>query len=65
MLRGKECFICPAYPYTSGHVMVIPHKHEASLAALATQTAHELMDLAQKTERALLRRSTHRTSTLG
>ena len=54
ILRGKDCFICHnAYPYTSGHVMVIPHKHEASLAALPVETAHELMDLAQKTERVL------------
>ena len=54
ILRGKDCFIClNAYPYTSGHVMVIPHKHEASLAALPVKTAHELMDLAQKTERGL------------
>ena len=54
VFRGAECFVClNAYPYTSGHVMVIPHKHEASLAALPEKTAHELMDLAQKTERAL------------
>ena len=54
VLRGKECFIClNAFPYTSGHVMVIPHKHEASLAALQPETAHELMDLAQKTAYAM------------
>jgi ATP adenylyltransferase len=48
VLRGTTCFIClNAYPYTSGHV------HEASLAALTADTAHELIDLAQKTERAL------------
>jgi len=29
-----------------GHVMVIPHVHEASLAALPVAIAHELMDLA-------------------
>jgi ATP adenylyltransferase len=52
--RGAECFIClNAYPYNSGHVMVIPNVHEASLAALPVSTAHELMDLAQKTERVL------------
>jgi ATP adenylyltransferase len=52
--RGAHCFIClNAYPYTSGHVMVIPREHEASLAALAAPSAHELMDLAQKTERVL------------
>jgi ATP adenylyltransferase len=56
VFRGVECFVClNAYPYTSGHVMVIPHKHEASLAALPETTAHELMDLAQKTERVLER----------
>jgi ATP adenylyltransferase len=52
--RGKDCFIClNAFPYTSGHVMVIPHVHEASLAALPLTTAHELIDLAQQTERVL------------
>lgn len=54
VFRGVECFVClNAYPYTSGHVMAIPHKHEASLAALPVATAHELIDLAQKTERVL------------
>jgi ATP adenylyltransferase len=54
VLRGAECFIClNAFPYSSGHVMVIPYKHEASLAALPVSTAHELVDLAQKTERVL------------
>jgi ATP adenylyltransferase len=54
VLRGTKCFIClNAYPYTSGHVMVIPHVHESSLAALPAETTHELIDLAQKTERVL------------
>jgi ATP adenylyltransferase len=52
--RGKHCFIClNAFPYTSGHVMVMPFKHLDRLAALPEETAHELMDLAQLTERAL------------
>lgn len=56
VLRGTACYVClNAYPYTSGHVMVIPRVHESSLAALPTETAHELVDLAQKTERALTR----------
>lgn len=54
VLRGKFCFIClNAYPYTSGHVMVMPYAHLARLSALPTETAHELMDLAQRTERVL------------
>lgn len=52
--RGTDCFVClNAFPYTSGHVMAIPYRHEASLAALPVATAHELMDLAQRAERVL------------
>jgi ATP adenylyltransferase len=52
--RGKHCFIClNAFPYTSGHVMVMPYAHLDRLAALPQDTAHELMDLAQLTEQAL------------
>lgn len=51
ILRGKSCFIClNAYPYTSGHVMVMPYAHLDRLAVLPVETAHELMDLAQRTE---------------
>jgi len=54
LLRGKHCFIClNAYPYTSGHVMVMPYAHLDRIAKLDVETAHELMDLAQQTERAL------------
>jgi ATP adenylyltransferase len=54
ILRGKHCFIClNAFPYSSGHVMVMPYAHLDQLAALPVEAAHELMDLAQKTERAL------------
>ena len=56
VLRGKHCFIClNAYPYTSGHVMVLPYAHLDRLAALPVGTAHELTDLAQRTEQALER----------
>ncbi len=52
--RGHECFVClNAFPYTSGHVMVIPYAHQASLADLPVSSAHEMSDLAQKIERAL------------
>ncbi len=56
VLRGKQCFIClNAYPYTSGHVMIMPYAHLDRLAVLPTETAHELIDLAQRTEQALER----------
>jgi ATP adenylyltransferase len=54
VLRAKHCFIClNAFPYTSGHVMVMPYAHLDRLASLPAEAAHELMDLAQLTERVL------------
>ena len=51
ILRAKHCFIClNAYPYTSGHVMVMPYAHLDRLSALPVEAAHELMDLAKRTE---------------
>ena len=33
--RGKHCFVClNAFPYTSGHVMVMPYAHLDRLTAL-------------------------------
>jgi len=54
VLRAKHTFVClNAFPYTSGHVMVMPYAHLDRLAALPKGTAHELMDLAQETEQVL------------
>ena len=54
VMRGKHCFVClNAYPYTSGHVMVMPYAHLDRIAKMPEETAHELIDLAQQTERAL------------
>jgi ATP adenylyltransferase len=54
VFRGESCFVClNAFPYTSGHVMAMPYAHLDRLAALPSAAAHELMDLAQRTERAL------------
>ena len=54
--RGKHCFIClNAYPYTSGHVMVMPYAHLDRLGALPAEAGHELFDLAQQTEGVLQR----------
>ena len=54
IFRARHCFVClNAFPYTSGHVMAMPYAHVDRLAALPQDAAHELMDLAQRTERAL------------
>lgn len=56
ILRAEHCFLClNAFPYTSGHLMVVPYGHLDRLAALPAPAAHEMMDLAQRTERALER----------
>ena len=54
--RGKTCFVClNAYPYTSGHVMVMPYAHLDRLSILPVETAHELIETAQLTEKVLQR----------
>jgi ATP adenylyltransferase len=56
VLRAERVFIClNHYPYTSGHIMVVPYEHQASLAALDSAIAHELTDLTQRSEQALNR----------
>jgi ATP adenylyltransferase len=40
------------YPYTSGHLMIVPYKHIAELAALDAATLTEMMQLAQRCEAA-------------
>jgi ATP adenylyltransferase len=52
--RGPSCFlVLNAFPYNSGHLMVVPYQHQASLAALPLETADELMRLTRRAERAL------------
>jgi ATP adenylyltransferase len=54
IVRGKHCFVClNAYPYTSGHVMVVPYAHLDRIAKLPVDAAHELIELGQRTEEAL------------
>jgi ATP adenylyltransferase len=52
--RGRSCFlVLNAFPYNSGHLMVVPYRHEASLAGLPLAEADELMRLARRAERVL------------
>jgi ATP adenylyltransferase len=49
--RGENCFIClNIYPYSTGHVLIVPYQHLDSLAGLPSETAHELIHLAQRVE---------------
>ena len=49
--RGKHCFIIlNSFPYTSGHVMVVPYAHLDELQKLPEAAAQEMMALTQKME---------------
>src|SRR6202035_6184777 len=52
--RGQYCYIVlNTFPYTPGHVMVVPFAHLDELQKLPVEAAHEMMDLSQRMERVL------------
>ena len=52
--RGQSCYvILNAFPYTNGHLMVVPFEHEDQLQKLDRETAMEMMVLTQKSESVL------------
>ena len=52
--RGVNCFVClNAFPYGTGHVMIVPYLHADSLAALSPEAAQEMMETMQRIERCL------------
>lgn len=54
VFRGQHCFvILNAFPYTSGHVMVVPYEHHDKLQSLSLEAAGEMMILTQRIERIL------------
>ncbi len=49
--RGEHCFvILNAYPYTPGHVMVVPYAHLDELQNLPPEAANEMIGLSQRME---------------
>jgi ATP adenylyltransferase len=53
--RGPTCFvILNLFPYNNGHLMVIPNRHIASLAAATADELRELMELTRACEIALV-----------
>jgi ATP adenylyltransferase len=52
--RGASNFIIlNLYPYTSGHVMIVPYAHVAELSLCNAATLSEMMQLSQKVENTL------------
>ena len=51
VFRGKFNFIVlNRFPYTSGHLMVVPYIHTPDLAGIDAETAAELMELVRLSE---------------
>ena len=51
--RGRKAFvILNRYPYTSGHVMIVPYAHVAELNLCDADALKEMMELAQRVEAA-------------
>ncbi len=54
LFRGEKNFvILNRYPYTTGHVMIVPFAHVADLAATDESVLCEMMQLAQKMQSVL------------
>jgi ATP adenylyltransferase len=52
--RGQHCFvILNAYPYTPGHVMIVPYAHLDELRKLPPEAASEMIALSQRMETVL------------
>ncbi len=61
--RGERVFvILNRYPYTNGHVMVAPYRHEGWLSSSDPETLRELIETLARTERILV--STYHTDGL-
>ncbi len=54
LLRAEHNFVLlNRYPYTSGHLMIAPYAHVATLEEADPKTLEEMMRLAQRAEAAL------------
>ena len=50
---GFNFVILNIYPYTSGHLMIVPYSHTAELFELPKETSDELMDLTKRCQSAI------------
>ena len=52
---GTSFVVLNSFPYNSGHVMVVPRRHAADLSRLTAAERGDLMELLERTERAVRR----------
>jgi len=56
IVRGKTCFaLLNRYPYTGGHLLIVPYKQAADLNELADEELLELIKLTRQCQNALAR----------
>lgn len=54
LVEGRTCYvILNLYPYNSGHLMVVPHRHVGTLAALNAAEVVEIAEWVRRAEMAL------------
>lgn len=54
LARLETCYVClNSFPYSSGHVLIVPYLHTDSLAELPVAAAEEMMRTAQRMETTL------------
>ena len=54
LLRGKYNFaVLNLYPYTNGHLMIVPYEHVATMGEARRETLAEMMEFTQRAEMAL------------
>ena len=52
--RAKHCMVMlNRYPYSSGHLMVIPYVHAADLSLIGAEVRAEMMELSEKWSRVI------------
>ncbi|MEN8098529.1 MAG: HIT domain-containing protein [Chloroflexota bacterium] len=52
--RGETCYVClNMYPYTNGHLLVVPYQHVSCIDELDPQVLAEMMNMSQKSVRIL------------
>ena len=56
LYRGDTCFIMlNLFPYTNGHLMIAPYRHEASIERLDDRSLYEMIALTRASVAALTR----------
>src|SRR5262245_65717006 len=53
--RDRTCFaLLNAYPYTGGHLMIVPYKQASDLSGLTEEELADLMKLTRRCQQALV-----------